>query len=133
VPLFGWLGVPNGKDPSEQQLGVVWVAEVAPQFGNGLVNQERINGNEQELVDFTAAWPRFARPSGPHGSGFNAAFCDGHNEFIRDNIDYIVYQQLMTPVGRKCLDPTDPDLNGGTKDAILEFRNAPPLAEDSYR
>jgi prepilin-type N-terminal cleavage/methylation domain-containing protein/prepilin-type processing-associated H-X9-DG protein len=133
TPQFGWLGVPNGKAPSEQQLGVVWVAEVAPQFGDGLINQERINGNEQELVDFTTEFPRFARPSSPHGSGFNAAFCDGHNEFIRDNIDYIVYQQLMTPVGRKCVDPADPTGSGSTGPAITEFRNAPPLAEDSYR
>jgi prepilin-type N-terminal cleavage/methylation domain-containing protein/prepilin-type processing-associated H-X9-DG protein len=130
VPLFGWLGVPNGKDPSEQQFGVVWVAEVAPQPGNGLVNQERINGNEQGLVDFSTTSPRFARPASPHGSGFNAAFCDGHNEFIRDNIDYIVYQQLMTPIGRKCVDPTG---DTSTEPAITQFRNAPPLAEDSYR
>jgi prepilin-type N-terminal cleavage/methylation domain-containing protein/prepilin-type processing-associated H-X9-DG protein len=129
-PLFGWLGVRDGKAPSEQQLGVVWVAEVAPQFGDGLINQERINGNEQDLVDFSTMWPRFARPAGPHGSGFNAAFCDGHNEFIRDNIDYIVYQQLMTPVGRKCVDPTG---DTGTEPAITQFRNAAPLGEDSYR
>jgi prepilin-type processing-associated H-X9-DG protein len=38
----------------------------------------------------------FARPSSLHGGGVNAAFCDGGVRFLRDDIDYNVYQQLMT-------------------------------------
>ncbi len=134
-PLFSFLGVADGSLPSEQQLGFVWVANNTPQPGNNLINQERINGNEQSLIDFTPDAPRFARPASGHGSGFNAIFCDGHGQFIRDNIDYVVYQQLMTPIGRKCIDPTDTSPNppsGPTAAAITIFRSAPPLAESSY-
>jgi prepilin-type processing-associated H-X9-DG protein len=136
-PQFGWLGVPAGENPAEQLLGFVWVVNTAPQPGNTITDQERIGGNESAAAVFPPTTPNFARPSGPHGSGFNAAFCDGHNEFIRDNIDYIVYQQLMTPVGRKCDDPANPR-GPNTQalpndDPIKAFRNAPPLAEDSFR
>ncbi len=37
-----------------------------------------------------------ARPSSIHEGGVNAAFCDGHVAFIKDDIDYTVYRQLMT-------------------------------------
>lgn len=132
VPLFSWLGVPQGSLPSEQQLGFVWVPNTQPQPGYSLTDQERINGNANDLVDFNSVSPRFARPSGPHGSGFNAAFCGGNVEFIRADIDYIVYQQLMTTNGRKCVDP-NPSTSGSTQAAIDAFRIAPPLAEDSWR
>jgi prepilin-type processing-associated H-X9-DG protein len=32
-----------------------------------------------------------------HGGGSVAAFCDGHVQFVRDDIEYRVYQHLMTP------------------------------------
>jgi prepilin-type N-terminal cleavage/methylation domain-containing protein/prepilin-type processing-associated H-X9-DG protein len=127
---FSYLGVMDGKEPSEQQFGFVWVVDDTPDPGNGLTDQERINGNEQDLVDFPINFPRFARPSGVHGSGFNAAFCDGHTEFVRQDIDYIVYQQLMTTNGRKCVNPTNHNDNTAPMKA---FRNAPPLAADDYR
>jgi len=68
-----------------------------------------------------------------HGSGVNAAFCDGHGDFIREDIDYIVYQQLLTTNGRKCYDPADPTGIENPSPVIREFRTAPPLAEDSYQ
>jgi len=34
-----------------------------------------------------------------HGGGANVSFCDGHQHFLRDDIDYTVYQHLMTPNG----------------------------------
>lgn len=35
--------------------------------------------------------------SSGHGGGVVVSFCDGHQKFLRDNIDYVVYQHLMTP------------------------------------
>jgi len=35
-------------------------------------------------------------PSSPHPSGVMAAFCDGHVQFIRDNVATYVYAQLVT-------------------------------------
>ncbi len=103
APAFSWLF------GNEQQMGMVWVVPTsgtAPQPGNTINDQERINGNRDDLVTFDPAMPRFARPASAHSGGVNVAFCDGHGMFLRDDIDYVVYQQLMTPNGRKCVDPT---------------------------
>ena len=36
-------------------------------------------------------------PSSRHGSGVVVSFCDGHQDFLRDDINYNTYQHLMTP------------------------------------
>lgn len=49
--------------------------------------------------DPTASTPTglaFARPSANHPGGVNAAFCDGHMQFLSSELDYQVYTQLMT-------------------------------------
>jgi prepilin-type N-terminal cleavage/methylation domain-containing protein/prepilin-type processing-associated H-X9-DG protein len=138
TPRFSYLGPPQGSLPVEQQLGMVWVAETTPQpdtnvanglDGSGLLNQEAINGNVEDLVDFDPARPRFARPAGAHGGGVNVVFCDGHGGFVREDIDYKIYQQLLTSQGRKCVDPTGAT---ATQTDIEEFQAAPPLAEGDY-
>jgi prepilin-type processing-associated H-X9-DG protein len=40
-----------------------------------------------------------ARPSSNHPGGVMVTFCDGRTIFLREDIDYKVYQQLMTPDG----------------------------------
>ena len=130
APLFSWLGNAVAAEPMEQRFGIVWVANTTPQPGNTLVDQERINGNSASFVDFPFHLPRFARPAGTHGSGVNVAFCDGHGAFMRADIDYIVYQQLMTPNGRKCVDPTR---SNATVAAIKSFQSAPPLSDQDYQ
>jgi prepilin-type processing-associated H-X9-DG protein len=77
--------------------------------------------------------PRFARPASNHPSGVNAAFADTHVEFVRDDVDYTVYQQLLTPNGAKCVDPTDHTANLNQGEPIHAFRNAPPLSEADYQ
>jgi len=49
-----------------------------------------------------------ARPSSRHSNGVNVAFCDGHTQFLREEIDYRVYQQLMIPADRKQRTSDDP-------------------------
>ena len=71
--------------------------------------------------------PWFARPASSHGGGANVAFCDGHSQYLRDDIDYVVYVQLMTPNGRKCVDPYR-----RLQESHNAFRSAPPLAEKDY-
>jgi prepilin-type N-terminal cleavage/methylation domain-containing protein len=46
------------------------------------------------------------RPSSFHTGGVNATFCDTRTVFLPENIDYVVYQALMTPSGSeaKCAD-----------------------------
>jgi prepilin-type N-terminal cleavage/methylation domain-containing protein/prepilin-type processing-associated H-X9-DG protein len=38
-----------------------------------------------------------ARPSSGHNGGVNAVFADGHTQFLNENIEYTIYQALMTP------------------------------------
>jgi prepilin-type processing-associated H-X9-DG protein len=74
-------------------------------------------------------------PSSPHPSGVMAAFCDGHVQFIRDNITPYVYAQLIT---------SDSKYNSGfysTNSPRADYwlkrapAPAPPylLSEDEYR
>jgi prepilin-type N-terminal cleavage/methylation domain-containing protein len=42
-----------------------------------------------------------SRPSSAHSGGVNVAMCGGETQFLRDDIDYKVYQQLMTPNHRQ--------------------------------
>ena len=55
---------------------------------------------------------RYARPASNHPGGVNAVFCDGHSYFLSEQIDYQVYQHMMTPDSRKAgvsgeFDPAD--------------------------
>ena len=43
--------------------------------------------------------PGTPRPSSNHPGGVNVAFCDGRTMFLKEDIGYWVYQQLMTPDG----------------------------------
>jgi prepilin-type processing-associated H-X9-DG protein len=122
---------------TEQHLGIVWVVNNSPQLGNSFVDQEAINrvGDDAYIQDpvFDPNSPRFARPASNHGSGVNIVFCDGHTQFLADSIDYIVYQQLLTANGRKCVDPRDNMANLNAGEPIHTFRNAPPLSADDYQ
>jgi prepilin-type N-terminal cleavage/methylation domain-containing protein len=42
----------------------------------------------------------YARPSSLHPGGVNAAFCGGEVLFLREDLDYKVYKQLMTSDGK---------------------------------
>ena len=55
---------------------------------------------------------RYARPASNHPGGVNAVFCDGHSYFLSEQIDYQVYEHMMTPDSRKAgvsgeFDPAD--------------------------
>jgi prepilin-type processing-associated H-X9-DG protein len=122
---------------TEQHLGIVWVVSTAPQPGNSIVDQERINrvGDDAYSQDpvFDPNSPRFARPASNHGPGVNIAFVDGHSKFLSDNIEYVVYQQLLSAQGKKCVDPAGHNLNLSPGDPIHMFRNAPPLSEADFQ
>ncbi len=46
-------------------------------------------------------WQAAARPSAWHSGGVNVVFADKHTVFLSEQIDYDVYQQLMTTYGKK--------------------------------
>jgi prepilin-type N-terminal cleavage/methylation domain-containing protein/prepilin-type processing-associated H-X9-DG protein len=43
----------------------------------------------------------YARPSSRHGAGVVVSFCDGHQEFMREDISWDVYKHIMTPDSNK--------------------------------
>jgi len=64
----------------------------------------RINGRAGEKERY------FPRPSSNHGGGVNVAYCDGHTDWMSEQIDWITYNLLMTPRGR---DATQADPSKG--------------------
>ena len=128
APLFTWLSssVPTG---TEQQFGFVWVVP-GGNSGPPPQQQETIGGNVDQEAVFDPTMPRFARPASNHGSGANVFTCDGAGKWLAGDVDYIVYQQLLTPNGKKCVDPIawEP-----VSQAINAFRTAPPLSDNVFQ
>ncbi len=61
----------------------------------------KINGDKNLLVYPTDLTTETCRPSSSHPGGVIVAFADGHTAFLRDNLNYDVYVQLMTPFHAK--------------------------------
>ncbi|MGE3241363.1 MAG: DUF1559 domain-containing protein [Pirellulales bacterium] len=141
---FTWLGGAPGNAllapplfGTEQQLGFVWVVSENPTPGSDIDDQERIN-RDAVTNPPSNPWPpertEFARPASGHSGGVNVVFADGHTQFIRDDIDYTVYQRLLTTNGKKCVDPTNWDNETASPNGIIYmFRNAPVLTESDYQ
>ena len=119
-PQTGW-GDPL---PTEARFGFVWWSDDKK---NGAPYAFRkING----VVDAksTTSWAvptpdDWARPASNHKGGVNVCFASGRETFLRDDIAYYVYQQLMTPDGANS-DP--PAVDGGGSPYILDeadYRN----------
>jgi prepilin-type processing-associated H-X9-DG protein len=86
-----------------------------PAGAAGAVIQEwKINGNasgtsrplgEPNNLTTLDEWKSAARPSAWHSGGVNVVFADKHTKFLSEQIDYDVYQQLMTTYGKKSTMP----------------------------
>jgi prepilin-type N-terminal cleavage/methylation domain-containing protein/prepilin-type processing-associated H-X9-DG protein len=133
--VYSWLGVPgrpNMWQGGEQQFGMVWVTSTAPQIGDQLNNQVRFSSVGESASDLGyihPIGPWFCRPASNHTMGvFNVVFADGHGSSLRPDLDYIVYQQLLTTNGRKCVDPT----NWKDTSVTSTFRNAPPPKQADF-
>jgi prepilin-type N-terminal cleavage/methylation domain-containing protein len=116
---YTWLGVLPER-AGEQYFGMVWVADQN--------DQERFSqeGNGDPFASDSGNGPDYARPASNHPAGaFNVIFADGHGLSIQPDIDYLVYQQLMTPNGHKC-----DDLHGQD---ISHYYQAPPISEADYQ
>ena len=63
-----------------------------------------MNGNKDSLFNLrirdAESAVHLARPSSAHANGVNTAFADGATRFVDENIDYRVFQALMTPNGK---------------------------------
>lgn len=97
VPLVDGNGDPV-RSPSDE-IGV-----------QNLYKQHQINGGGDSVSEdiFTLTlnsefdWdaPSLARPSSAHTDGINCGFGDGSTRFITSEIDYRVYQAMLTPRGK---------------------------------
>ena len=131
-PYLTWLGGDGVAFGTEQQLGFVWVVNESPQPGTDIDDQQRINRDSTSPPTWDPQLPEFARPASHHTGGVNVVYADGHTQFLREDIDYIVYQQLLTPNGKKCVDPEQWEpVNAGSPIDI--FRKAPVLSESDYQ
>ena len=127
---YSWLGVRGDQIP-EQYFGIVWVVSLAP-AGEATTSSKFQVQLSKETEPYTANLPRYARPASGHSTGScNVVFVDGHTSSIQPEIDYVVYQQLLSPNGRKSVDPVNwnavPPLG-----AIEKFQTAPPLSEKDF-
>ncbi len=131
-PGYTWMGVQNNQF-AEQQFGIVWVVHLQPINGTTILNTQQAFSAEGNTAGFPIDSPAYARPASAHPSGaFNTFFVDGHTQAIAADIDYDVYQRLMTPNGRECVDPADHTANLNLGEPIFDFRNLAPLSESDY-
>ena len=72
----------------------------------------------------TSANYKIARPSSNHSGGVNVVFCDGHAIFLRQDIPYSVFVQLLTPWGTQS--------RRGTTQPNAAF-HTPPLSDQQYQ
>lgn len=138
---YNWMGVSGdaGNLYGEQQLGMTWV----PTFPDGSISpisntatdddhQVAYGAEGPTPFDYQAGLPTYCRPSSRHpGGGFIAVFVGGNGQYIAQDIDYTVYQRLMTSDGRKCVDPRDHSLVDAT-DPVGKFRRLAPLVQSDY-
>jgi prepilin-type N-terminal cleavage/methylation domain-containing protein len=127
------LGSNSGMFANPEQLfGVTWIIANP---SNPLVspipnNVQPFNRDSRPAASqgppYGNLGPSFARPAGAHGEVFITAFCGANVEAINQNIDYRVYQQLMTPAGLKAEIP-----NASPKRYYIEFMT-PPLGDGDY-
>jgi prepilin-type N-terminal cleavage/methylation domain-containing protein len=115
----------------EQPFGMVWVAQEdfpkpptqdTQSNWQALPNREGTGGVP---LSPTSEGYRYARPAGAHGDTFSVVFCGGNVREINQDIEYRVYQQLMTPNGSKCVYT----LNPGTNNLPKAYYNADPTAQ----
>ena len=118
------------KNP-EQRYGFVWLWDQntapGPPPGNLLQPFNRDTDNASEYSAF-ALGSKYARPASEHPDVFVVAFCDGTTRDINQNIEYRVYQQLMTPNGMKAQDVETGTIIENTNKRFMD----PPLNAGEY-
>ena len=62
-----------------------------------LINGKGLALSQSQVNPLGIAHPLTARPSSAHQGGVAVVFADGHTQFVNENIEYAVYQLLMSP------------------------------------
>jgi type II secretion system protein G len=93
TPLQLSTDTPNGPPNTrgvEYALTFVWHPVT-----NNVLAEWKINGKKEDIPQASRIYD-YARPSSYHPGGVVATFADKRVTFIREDIEYSVYQQLMT-------------------------------------
>lgn len=84
-------------DVEEAEVAFIWMARVErgrPDPGDKLLRINRLVGQGTTAM-------RTARPASFHPGGVNAVYASGQSEFLSQDIDYLVFTQLMTANGQQ--------------------------------
>ncbi len=107
---------------AEQQVGMVfeWIdygypANAGPQ---PLDENRRINRDRDGALDYV-----HARPSSNHPGGVNVSYCDGHQQFLSEGIQYLTYQHLMTPNGNQAARVDEPTYTAAQRPLLPDMPN----------
>jgi prepilin-type N-terminal cleavage/methylation domain-containing protein/prepilin-type processing-associated H-X9-DG protein len=117
--LVGLDDISGGFSSYERQMGCYWHAEMDSDTTgiNPFVWGEVANDPQEKRInqliglDPTLAGYHFARPSAFHPNGVNVAFCDTHVKFISQDINYLVWTQLLTSRAKTAQDPGEVPVN----------------------
>ncbi len=90
---------------SRYTQGFVWHFRDPGTFADNPLPEMQINGapvgQDKFRIEMTSVnAPLLARPSSAHVGGVNMGFADGSSRFVDEQIDYRVYQAIMTPRGK---------------------------------
>ncbi|NLS92148.1 MAG: DUF1559 domain-containing protein [Planctomycetaceae bacterium] len=97
----------NRRTPiKEFDCGFIWSpTEAVPEGGDPTSTTPVTHFAINEDLGFKGYDVYHARLSSRHPGVVIASFCDGHTQVLRENIDYSVYQHLMTPDGKNAVPP----------------------------
>lgn len=129
--------VNNSLNP-EQRYGMVWPLPSLSDAPGPLppnvfhpINRD-LRDPSTAAQEYGALGTAFARPASEHPEIFIAAFCEGNAKDISENIDFKVYQQLMTPNGLKAAYADNPN---APFEKVLQLEKrfmSPPLTDGDY-
>ncbi len=95
VPSADSAGTP--RLPSEYDLCMLWTPSPAAQCANSETRIAAINKCLRDSQNLYGPHLYLSRPSSRHPGVVIVTYCDGHGTTQRDNIDWLVYKQLLTP------------------------------------
>jgi prepilin-type N-terminal cleavage/methylation domain-containing protein/prepilin-type processing-associated H-X9-DG protein len=99
---FHWFYATEGKvSPCNLPNGAASAVDPQWKVNGNAPGTSRPNADPNSIASNVALWQATARPSAWHSGGVNVVFADKHTVFLNEQIDYDVYQQLMTPYGKK--------------------------------
>ncbi|MGD9125816.1 MAG: DUF1559 domain-containing protein [Planctomycetia bacterium] len=98
----------NGDGTQGERLNgmIWWLGGSTPATLSTVETNLKVNADlqaDRESVISNIADYTHSRPSSYHPGGVNAAYCDGHADFMSDGIDYRVFAQLMAADDSKAM------------------------------